>query len=194
MKNILIFYAIAGFAVLGMMLFSKPEESEAKEPSGLKTAAFAGGCFWGVEHPFRQVPGVLSAESGYTGGTKEDPTYREVCTGKTGHAEAVQIVFDAKRVSYEKLARMFFEIHDPTQRNRQGPDVGSQYRSAVFYTDETQKRVAGKLIGILRKKGYDVATEVTPAGRFWPAEEYHQEYFTKHPGRNNCHAPVKRFD
>ena len=160
---------------------------------GLEKAIFAGGCFWGVEHQFRQVKGVRSVVSGFTGGTTENPTYEQVCTGSTGHAEAVRIVFDPKQATYESLARMFFEIHDPTELNRQGPDVGSQYRSAVFYTSDEQRRIAEKLIGLLRAKGYTVVTEVAPAKTFWPAEEYQQEYFTKHPGRNNCHARVSRF-
>jgi peptide methionine sulfoxide reductase msrA/msrB len=160
---------------------------------GLEKAIFAGGCFWGVEHQFRQVKGVRSVTSGFTGGKTEKPTYEQVCTGTTGHAEAVEILFDPKQVTYEDLARMFFEIHDPTEINGQGPDVGSQYRSAVFYLNDEQKRIAEKLIGLLQAKGYKVVTEVTPASTFWPAEAYHQEYFTKHPERNNCHARVSRF-
>ncbi|RPI62430.1 MAG: peptide-methionine (S)-S-oxide reductase, partial [Planctomycetaceae bacterium] len=129
---------------------------------------------------------------GYTGGTKDKPTYKEVCTGTTGHAESVEILFDPAKVSYEKLARMFFEIHDPTQMNRQGPDTGSQYRSAVFYTTDEQKKTAESLIAILRQRGYKVVTEVKPASTFWAAEEYHQDYITKHPGMT-CHVPVNRF-
>lgn len=158
----------------------------------LQKAVFAGGCFWGVEHQFQQVPGVLSARSGYTGGKVNKPTYRQICAGETGHAEAVEILFDPARVSYEKLARLFFEIHDPTQVNRQGPDVGSQYRSAVFYADDEQKRTVEKLIARLRANGYAVATQVSPASSFWPAEEYHQDYIRKHPGQK-CHARVPRF-
>jgi len=159
----------------------------------LERAIFAGGCFWGVEHLFRQVPGVIAVRSGYTGGTTRQPTYEQVCTGKTGHAEAVEILFDPAKVSYEQLARRFFEIHDPTQKNRQGPDVGSQYRSAVFCTSDEQKRIAERLIGLLRERGYDVVTEVVPASTFWPAEEYHQDYLAKHPERGSCQAPVERF-
>ena len=165
---------------------------ESKWP--LEKAIFAGGCFWGVEHRFRQVKGVLAVTSGFCGGRTEKPTYEQVCTGKTGHAESVEIVFDPKRVTYEELARMFFEVHDPTELNRQGPDVGSQYRSAVFTLSDGQKRIAGKLIGLLRAKGCKAVTEVTPAGPFWPAEDYHQAYFTRHPERNNCHARVGRFE
>ena len=158
----------------------------------LERAVFAGGCFWGVEHQFRQVNGVVAVRSGFTGGTTSQPTYRQVCTGKTGHAEAVEIVFDASKVSYEDLAKMFFEIHDPTQKDRQGPDVGTQYRSAVFYTNDQQKQTAQKLIDLLRRKGYDVVTELTPASTFWPAEEYHQDYIGKHP-ETYCHVREKRF-
>jgi peptide methionine sulfoxide reductase msrA/msrB len=159
----------------------------------LEKAIFAGGCFWGVEHQFRQVKGVRWVTSGFTGGKTEKPTYEQVCTGRTGHAEAVEIVFDPKQVTYEELARMFFEMHDSTESNRQGPDVGTQYRSAVFYLSDEQRRIAEKLISLLRAKGYKVVTEVTPASTFWPAEAYHQEYFTKHPERNSCHARVLRF-
>jgi peptide methionine sulfoxide reductase msrA/msrB len=156
-------------------------------------AVFAGGCFWGVEHYFEQVDGVEKAVSGYTGGHKPDPTYREVCTGRTGHAEAVRVTYDPDRVSYEQLARLFFEIHDPTQRDRQGPDVGSQYRSAVFYRNDAQKKTAEKLIAALKRRGYDVVTEVEPFSEFYPAEDYHQDYIKKHPERR-CHARVPRFD
>lgn len=159
----------------------------------LQRAIFAGGCFWGVEHLFRQTPGVLTVRSGYTGGEVEKPTYQQVCTGRTGHAESVEIMFAPAKVTYEQLARRFFEIHDPTQKDRQGPDVGTQYRSAVFYTSDEQKKTAEKLISLLRDRGYDVATEVTPASTFWPAEEYHQDYLTRNPERPSCHAPVDRF-
>jgi len=164
------------------------------EPSDSEQAIFAGGCFWGVEHCFGEVPGVISAVSGYTGGETSDPTYRQVCTGKTGHVEAVRVVFDPARVTYEQLARLFFEVHDPTQLNRQGPDVGSQYRSAVFFLDDRQKLTVGKLIDELIENGYDVVTELAPASDFYPAEQYHQDYLVKHPGRPTCHVRVPRFD
>ncbi len=157
-------------------------------------AIFAGGCFWGVEHLFEGVKGVLSVTSGYTGGKAGEPTYEQVCTGKTGHAEAVRVVFDPNEVSYRRLARLFFEIHDPTQKDRQGPDVGTQYRSAVFYRDADQKKTAEELIRQLRAKGYDVVTQVVPASQFHPAEEYHQDYLKKHPNRPVCHERVRRFD
>jgi len=160
---------------------------------GNARAYFAGGCFWGVEHLLQEVDGVSSVRSGYMGGKTENPTYREVCSGSTGHAEAVEVVFDPERASFETLARLFFEIHDPTQVDRQGPDRGTQYRSAVFYADLEQKAVAEMLVGSLRDNGYDVATEVSPAGAFWPAEEYHQDYYEKSGRRPYCHAREKRF-
>ena len=160
----------------------------------LQRAIFAGGCFWGVEHYFRQAPGVLRVRSGYTGGAVPNPAYEQVCTGKTGHAEAVEIIFDPARTSYEDLAKLFLEIHDPTQVDRQGPDVGSQYRSAVFHADDRQKQIAQQLIDQLRSLGYDVATKLEPAGAFYVAEQYHQDYLAKHPGRYDCHVRVKRFE
>lgn len=156
------------------------------------TAFFAGGCFWGVEDAFRKTPGVCDALSGYMGGTMPHPGYEQVCTGATGHAETVRVTFDPVQVSYETLARLFFEIHDPTQLNRQGPDSGTQYRSAVFYTDEEQKTVAETLLGELRANGYDAVTELVPAQTFYPAEEYHQR-FAERTGRGACHRRVPRF-
>ncbi|MCB9990577.1 MAG: peptide-methionine (S)-S-oxide reductase MsrA [Rhodospirillales bacterium] len=147
-----------------------------------QTAIFAAGCFWGVEHEFRQVPGVIDATSGYTGGHKDNPTYKEVCTGATGHAEAVKVVFDPARVSYDDLLSVFWRIHNPTCLNRQGPDVGTQYRSAIFYTDETQREAAQKSAKALQDSGQydkDIVTEITAASTFWDAEEYHQRYFEK---------------
>lgn len=176
----------ARFCVNSASLAFKPE-------GGAETAVFAGGCFWGVEAFFRSVPGVLDAVSGYTGGRRPCPSYEDVCAGDTGHAEAVRVVFDPARVSYEALARMFFEIHDPTQLNRQGPDVGDQYRSAVFYVDEGQKFMAEKLIKELKDRGWPVVTEVAPLGPFYPAEEYHQRYLEKN-GRSLCQRRVSRFE
>ena len=156
-------------------------------------AIVAGGCFWGVENAFDGIPGVLYAVSGYTGGTVPDPTYEQVCTGTTGHAEAVKITFDPTKVTYEQLLRRYFEIHDPTQLNRQGPDIGTQYRSAVFTENETQKQIVQKLIVQLKQNGWDVKTTVEDAKPFYPAESYHQDYAAR-TGRGKCHLPVARFD
>ncbi len=150
-------------------------------------ALFAGGCFWGVEYWFEREPGVLSATSGYSGGTYENPSYQDLHSLDTGHAETVEVLYDPVRVSYETLAKLFFEIHDPTQMNRQGPDVGREYRSAVFYLDEEQKTIAERLVAELRERGLDVATEIAEAGTFWPAEDYHQDYFTSRAATPTCH-------
>lgn len=159
----------------------------------LERAVYAGGCFWGVEYYLQATPGVISTTVGYIGGDKEEPTYKEVCGKKTGHAEAVEVVYDSGKIDYESLTKLFFEIHDPTQVNRQGPDVGDQYRSAVFYNSDKQKETAEELIMELREKGLKVATEVVPAGRFWPAEDYHQDYYLKSGMQPYCHARVERF-
>jgi len=163
------------------------------EESNEGRAIFAGGCFWGVEHHLERIPGVLSVTSGYVGGRTENPSYQDVLHKDTGHAEAVEVVYDASEVTYETIARMFFEIHDPTQVNRQGPDIGDQYRSAVFYLDDEQRETTEKLIDILKSKGLNVATEVQPAGQFWAAEDYHQDYYAKNGKEPYCHAWTKRF-
>ena len=156
-------------------------------------AIFAGGCFWGVEYWIKKTPGVLTVTSGYIGGNKEYPTYREVCSGKTGHAEAVEVIYDRSKVDYATLAKLFLEIHDPTQLDHQGPDYGSQYRSAIFYHDEAQRQAAVKLIGILQANGIAAVTSLEPATRFWPAEDYHQDYYSRKNSKPYCHAYVKRF-
>ena len=165
----------------------------AQEKVQTKKAYFAGGCFWGTEYLFQNAEGVISSRVGYMGGRKQDPTYREVCGGSTGHTEAIEVVYDPAETTYEKLARLFFEIHDPTQVNRQGPDIGEQYRSAIFYLDEEQKQTAEKLIRILGEKGYEIATELTPAGTFWEAEEYHQDYYRNRGGSPYCHTRKEIF-
>lgn len=162
--------------------------------SGLEEAVFAGGCFWGVEALFQQIPGVAKTTVGYTGGRTRRPTYKQVCTGRTGHAEALEVIYDPKRVTYETLARRFFEIHDFTQLNRQGPDIGTQYRSAVFYKDDAQKKTTEKLIKLLSDKGHKVQTKLEKADKFWAAEGYHQDYYFKTGKQPYCHAPKKVFD
>jgi len=157
------------------------------------TAVFAGGCFWGVEYYMKKIAGVVSTQVGYTGGKTDHPDYKQVCSGTTGHYEAIEVVFDPAKTSYEAVAKMFFETHDPTQWNHQGPDWGDQYRSAVFYRNEAQKAVTEKLIAELKTKGFKVVTEVLPAKRFWKAEDYHQDYYNHKGSTPYCHGYVKRF-
>ncbi|HLP15320.1 MAG TPA: bifunctional methionine sulfoxide reductase B/A protein [Bacteroidota bacterium] len=164
-----------------------------QKETALAKAIFAGGCFWGMEYQFQKAKGVKSVTSGYTGGTKKNPTYREVCSGTTGHLEAIEVEFDPHETTYENLAKLFFEIHDPTQTNGQGPDIGEQYHSAIFYFDEDQKRTAQTLIAALEKKGYTIATKLYKAGKFWKAEEYHQNYYANKGGAPYCHGYTKRF-
>ncbi len=156
-------------------------------------ALFASGCFWGTEYHFQKAPGVVSTTVGYTGGHAENPTYKQVCSGKTGHAETTEVIYDPNETDYDALAKLFFETHDFTQLNRQGPDIGTQYRSAIFYLNEEQKQIAKKLVRELEEKGHDVKTEITPANRFWPAEDYHQDYY-EHKGQTPyCHVYRKIF-
>jgi peptide-methionine (S)-S-oxide reductase len=155
------------------------------------TATLAAGCFWGVEAAFRRVEGVTRTEVGYTGGDLADPTYEAVCAGRTGHAEAVRVEFDEAQVSYERLLEMFWSIHDPTQVNRQGPDVGTQYRSAIFFTDAEQEAAArASQAAVQARLDRPVATEITPAAAFWRAEEYHQQYLAKR-GQDACASTVR---
>lgn len=173
--------------------FEAYESLQNQENNNIETAIFAGGCFWGVEYYFQNIKGVISTEVGYTGGFVENPTYKQVCYENTGHAEAVKIVFDKTKVSYEDLCKTFFEIHDPGQLNRQGPDVGEQYRSEIFYTTDEQKIIAEKLIAVLTSKGHKVYTKLTPAGVFYPAEDYHQKYYKKNGNLPYCHFYKKKF-
>jgi peptide methionine sulfoxide reductase msrA/msrB len=152
-----------------------------------ETAIFASGCFWGTEYHLKIAPGVISTTVGYTGGNVDNPTYKQVCSDKTGHAEAVEVVFDPAKTTYEKLAKLYFETHDFSQLNRQGPDVGTQYRSVIFYSDQQQKQVAEKLVRELKKRNYDVKTQIVPARKFWPAELYHQDYYQKTGKTPYCH-------
>ena len=162
-------------------------------PAGKEMATLAGGCFWCLEAVYDRMKGVESVESGYIGGKHPNPTYEAVCTGRTGHAEAVQITFDPKVVSYRELLEVFFAIHDPTTLNRQGHDVGTQYRSAIFYHSQDQKAVAEDVIAAFTKeKVFDdpIVTEVVPAATFYVAEDYHQEYFARNPTQGYCVAVV----
>ena len=161
------------------------QPSGGKMAPNLKKATFAAGCFWGVEKIFARIDGVVSTAVGYAGGTTRNPTYEQVCTGRTGHAEAMEVEYDPARVSYEKLLITFWEYHDPTTLNRQGPDVGSQYRSVIFYHDPEQAEIARRSKQILEEAhlfSSPIVTEIVPAGEFWRAEEYHQRYLQKNPG------------
>lgn len=159
----------------------------------LEIAYLASGCFWGTEYHLQKLNGVISTTVGYMGGTTEYPSYKEVCTGKTGHAETVKVIFDNRQVSFEEVLKLYFETHDPTQINRQGPDIGTQYRSEIFYTSEEQKTMAQKLIAILEEKNYKVATKVTPAAPFYDAEDYHQDYYDNKGSTPYCHIYKKKF-
>ena len=174
--------AVGSMAIpLGLAAAAEPKK---------ETAIFAGGCFWGMEHILREIPGVLATEVGYTGGKFPNPTYQQICTGLTGHAEAVKITYDPEVVSYETLIDYFFRMHDPTTPNRQGNDRGTSYRSGIYYTSETQHQVALDTIADVEASGLwpgKVVTEVKPAGPFWQAEPEHQDYLLHHPGGYTCH-------
>jgi peptide-methionine (S)-S-oxide reductase len=158
-----------------------------------EVATLAGGCFWCIEGVFREVNGVENVVSGYTGGTTVNPTYEQVCTGKTGHAESVQVSFNPSKLSYREILEIFFSVHDPTTLNRQGADVGTQYRSAIFYHNEQQKRVAEELIRELSKANLwdrPIVTQIVPLDTFYPAEDYHQEYFSRNPEQAYCQMVI----
>lgn len=160
-------------------------------PGETELATLAGGCFWGMEEILRGLPGVIDTTVGYTGGTTDSPTYKQVCTGATGHAEAIQIKFDPNKISFEQLLGYFFRMHDPTTLNRQHNDVGTQYRSAIFYHSQEQKHLAEQAKAAEDGSGKwkrPVVTEITPAGKFFQAEDYHQDYLRKNPGGYNCHV------
>lgn len=163
------------------------------EVASTAKAYFAGGCFWGMEYLFEHKTGVISAVSGYMGGSLDKPSYRDVTAGTTGHLETVKITYHPKKVSYEELAKFFFEIHDPTQVNGQGPDIGSQYLSAVFFQNELELKTVQKLIDSLTSKGYKIATRLLPAGEFWNAEDYHQDYYDRKKQKPYCHLYKKKF-
>jgi len=159
----------------------------------LEVATLAGGCFWCIEAVFREVEGVENVVSGYTGGTTANPTYEQVCTGNTGHAEAVQVSFNPSKISYREILEIFFSVHDPTTLNRQGADVGTQYRSAIFYHNEQQKAIAGELIGELNKAhlwNKPIVTQIVQLDEFYPAEDYHREYFSLHPEQAYCQMVI----
>lgn len=156
-------------------------------------AIFAAGCFWGVEHYFKQLKGILKTEVGYSGGHLKNPDYRAICDGDTGHYEVIRVVYDPTIISYEDITKYFFEIHDPTQSNGQGPDLGEQYLSVIFYYDEQQKKIALALIEQLKALNYAVATQVLPVATFWRAEDYHQDYYQKTGKQPYCHRYEKKF-
>ena len=191
-----------GYLIAGLLLLTVFTAAERKEPMdqpesaangqpdpNTVAAVFAAGCFWGVEHFFAAVPGVVSTQVGYMGGRTKNPTYPQVCRGNTGHAEVVHLLYDPNQISYESLVRLFFKMHDPTTLNRQGPDIGSQYRSAIFFHSDEQKQTAQAVIrDLIVRRAFRrrIVTQVAPAAAFWLAEEYHQQYFRKNPGRS-CH-------
>ena len=156
-------------------------------------ALFAAGCFWGVETYFKKLPGILKTEVGYTGGSKQNPTYEDICNKNTGHYEALRVIFNPAVVSYEKVTKYFFEIHDATQSDGQGPDLGPQYLSAIFYYNEEQKLIANKIMGLLAEMGKKIATKLLPVNTFWPAEDYHQNYYEKTNKTPYCHIYSKIF-
>ena len=168
-------------------------EFEAADKSPRDTAIFASGCFWGTEYHLQRFKGVIDTKPGYIGGNIKNPSYQQVCSGMTGHAEAVRVIYNPDSVSYEDLAKLYFETHDPTQVDRQGPDIGTQYRSEIFYTDDKQKKIANDLIKQLESKGLKVATKLTLASTFWVAEDYHQDYYLKTGKQPYCHKYTKRF-
>lgn len=156
-------------------------------------AIFAAGCFWGVQYYFDQLPGVLMTEVGYTGGQRPSPTYEQVCSGATGHFEAIRVIYDPEKISFEALTKFFFEIHHFSQNNGQGPDIGSQYLSVAFYYNETQKKIIESVIAILKSKNFEVSTKVLPVTPFWRAETYHQDYYAKNQKTPYCHQHTKIF-
>ena len=162
-----------------------------ESPNGHELATFAGGCFWCMEAVFQRIEGVLSVASGYTGGTTPNPTYEEVCAGDTAHAEAVQVAFDPRLISYEEILDIFWQAHDPTTLNRQGPDSGTQYRSAIFYSSYSQKETAEKTKKAAQKKWRDpIVTEILPLEKFWKAEDYHQNYYNTHQSAGYCRMVI----
>jgi peptide-methionine (S)-S-oxide reductase len=201
--NRFVMVAFSGLLLLACLdrvaTISLAQTKDMKSSSQLETAVFGGGCFWCLDAQFKLVPGVISVISGYAGGTAKNPTYEQVCSETTGHAEVVQVEFDPSVVSYEDLLRKFFHAHDPTTLNRQGPDVGTSYRSIILYKDANQKEIAQKVKAEAQKDWSDpIVTEIVPLQTFYKAEDYHQDYFAKNPEQGYCRlvvAPkVKKFE
>jgi len=177
-------------SIFGFAFFLVSAAQAAAPATKLETATVSAGCFWGTEEFFRKVPGVVETQVGYTGGTMKDPKYEDVSSGKTGHAESLELKFDPKKVSYEQILTLFFKMHDPTTLNQQGNDAGTQYRSAIFYHGKEQKEVAEKLKAKIEKSNAwkaPITTQIAPAGAFYPAEDYHQKYLVKNPGGYDNH-------
>lgn len=184
-------WLVALIVVLFGIHFTQAQNNKHK---AMERALFASGCFWGTEYYMQQAKGVISTTVGYCGGHVANPTYRQVCTGTTGHAETVEVVYDPEQTDYETLCKLFFETHDPTQVNRQGPDIGEQYRSAIFYLNDEQKKIAEKLKKELEDKGYKIATEITRATEFYPEKDpHHQDYYKNNGSTPYCHKYTKRF-
>jgi peptide methionine sulfoxide reductase msrA/msrB len=183
------------YLILGALLLTITINAQKMSDSNTyKRAVFASGCYWGTEYYLQQADGVIETTVGYAGGNVASPSYRQVTTGTTGHAESVEVVYNPAITDYETLARLFFETHDPTQVNRQGPDVGTQYRSAIFYANDEQKAIAEKLVKILEEKGLKIATEITQLEEFFPeSKDYHHDYYKKTGGTPYCHAYKARF-
>jgi len=186
---------LLGFLVGPCVLFAAENQTEALPPSTATKAesiVLGGGCFWCLDAAYRLVPGVVSVESGYSGGRSRNPSYREVCSGDTGHAEVVRVVYDSSVVSLQRLFELFWKVHDPTTLNRQGNDVGTQYRSVIMFSSPQQKLAAEQAIKAAAPRFSDpIVTEVSPLGEFWRAEDYHQDYYTKNPGQGYCQAVVR---
>jgi len=161
--------------------------------TSLKKAYFASGCFWGTEYWLKKEKGTTQTKAGYCGGNTQNPTYEDICKRDTGHAETVEVEYDSNLTSYEELLKIFFETHDPSQINRQGPDIGTQYRSAIFYQTTEEKEIAEKIIKLLEEKDIKVATELAPFHKFWPAEDYHQNYYFRRGQVPTCHIYKKKF-
>ena len=180
-------FVIAGVSIAGDRSYKTTNKT------GMEKAYFASGCFWGTEYHFMKAKGVVATTAGYMGGNTFAPTYKEVCTGMTGHVETVEVEFDPSLTSFEEMLKLYYETHDFEQVGGQGPDIGEQYQSVVFYVDDNQKQMVEKYIKLLTEKGYKVATQLRPAPEFWAAEDYHQEYYQKKNGIPYCHAYKKIF-